>query len=200
MLFRSEYSDAREISEELGTITVKTQSVSKPGFDLFSRSNRPRSVNVSEQRRSLMLPQEVQAMRADQAIVFYEGIRPIRCTKIRYFREWRFKRLISPPPRQAAPGMKDAPPTAPVAPGPVQGVSEGGQISIDTAPPSSRPTRRRGRRATPQDIERIEQLQLEDFDVDLTGVELPQRPEGERLTTQELDAAVDSFLSALRER
>ena len=29
-----EYSDAREISEELGTITVKTRSVSKPAFDL----------------------------------------------------------------------------------------------------------------------------------------------------------------------
>ena len=43
-----EYSDAREISEELGTITVKTQSVSKPGFDLFSRAHRPPSVNVSE--------------------------------------------------------------------------------------------------------------------------------------------------------
>ena len=53
-----EYSDAREISEELGTITVKTQSVSKPGFDLFSRAHRPPSVNVSEQRRSLMLPQD----------------------------------------------------------------------------------------------------------------------------------------------
>ena len=43
-------------------------------------------------------------------------------------------------------------------------------------------------------------MKLEDFDVDLSRVELPQKPEGERLTTQELDAAVDSFISALRER
>ena len=53
---------------------------------------------------------------------------------------------------------------------------------------------------TPQDIERMDELKLEDFDVDLRHVELPHKPEGERLTTQELDTAVDSFLSALRER
>jgi hypothetical protein len=146
-----------------------------------------------------MLPQEVQAMRADQAIVFYEGIRPIRCTKIRYFRERRFKRLIGPPPRHAAPGMK-APPPAPVQPLPSEAVGELGSINIDPAPATSRPSRRRSRRATPEDIERIDELKLENFDVDLSQVELPQKAEGERLTTQELDAAVESFLSALQER
>ncbi len=43
-------------------------------------------------------------------------------------------------------------------------------------------------------------MELEDFDVDLSGAEMPQKPEGERLTTQELDSAVESFLSALQER
>ena len=43
-------------------------------------------------------------------------------------------------------------------------------------------------------------MKLEDFDVDLSRVELPQKPEGERLTIQELDSAVESFLSALQER
>ena len=73
-------------------------------------------------------------------------------------------------------------------------------ISIDSTPQPQRPPRRRSRRATPQDIERIDEMKLEDFDVDLSGVELPQKPEGERLTTQELDSAVESFLSALQER
>jgi type IV secretion system protein VirD4 len=62
-------------------------------------------VNVSEQRRPLMLPQEVQAMRSDEAIVFYEGIRPVRCKKIRYVSDWRFKRLIGPPPPHASPAL-----------------------------------------------------------------------------------------------
>lgn len=190
-----EYSDAREISEELGTITVKARSVSRPGFDLFSRSRRPPNVSVSEQRRALMLPQEVQAMKSDQAIVFYEGIRPIRCTKIRYFREKRFQRLISAPPKWAAPGMKGPSPVVPVVSSPSEGAGTGGFIHLD---PQPAPPRRRGRRATTEDIERIDELKLEDFEVDLSGVQLPQKAEGERLTDQELDASVDSFFSALQ--
>ncbi|QOJ31415.1 MAG: type IV secretory system conjugative DNA transfer family protein [Gammaproteobacteria bacterium] len=189
-----EYSDAKEISEELGTITVEARSVSKPTFDLFRKSHRSRSVSVSEQRRPLMLPQEVQALKGEEAIVFYEGIRPIRCTKIRYFRERRFKRLISPPPRHAAPGLAAAPPTVKPAASPPDVAG----VEAAMAPPPAKPRRRR--RATAQDIERIEQLKLEDFDVDLSGVRLPDKPEGERLTPQELDTAVESFLSALRER
>lgn len=189
-----EYSDAKEISEELGTITVKARSVSKPTFDVFSKSHRSRSVSVSEQRRPLMLPQEVQALNGEQAIVFYEGIRPIRCTKIRYFRERRFKKLISPPPLHAAPGLAAGPP--PVMPAEPPPDAAGVEATMQVPP--ARPKRRR--RATTQDIERIEQLKLEDFDVDLSGVQLPQKPEGERLTPAELDTAVDSFLSALRER
>lgn len=189
-----EYSDAREISEELGTVTVKTRSISKPVFDLFSKSHRSRSVSVSEQRRPLMLPQEVQAMKSEEAIVFYEGIRPIRCTKIRYFRERRFKKLVCSPPRYAAPGLAAGPPSVvPTAPSPD---SAGVEAAVRVPPVKPR----RGRRATPRDIERIDQLKLEDFDVDLSRMQLPQKPEGERLTPEELDTAVETFLSALRER
>jgi type IV secretion system protein VirD4 len=204
-----EYSDAREISEELGTITVQTQSVSKPGFQLFSRSPRTRSVSVSEQRRPLMLPQEVQAMKASKAIVFYEGIRPIRCTKIRYFKERRFKRLVHAPPRFAAPNMTALPP--PVAPTnqvptSAEAGDGGGSIQFETsstAQSSHAPTplpapSRRGRPATAQDIERIDQLRLEDFDVDLSHVRLPQKPEGERLSLEELDTSVSDFMNAIR--
>ena len=88
----------------------------------------------------------------------------------------------------------------PVPPSPKESAVEGGSISLDPAPQPQRPPRRRSRRATPQDIERIDEMKLEDFDVDLSRVELPQKPEGERLTTQELDSAVESFLSALQER
>jgi type IV secretion system protein VirD4 len=189
-----EYSDAREISEELGTITVKARSVSKPTFDMFSKSHRSRNVSVSEQRRPLMLPQEVQALKGEEAIVFYEGIRPIRCTKIRYFQERRFKKLISPPPRHAAPGLAAGPPpVVPAAPPP-------DMAGVEAAMPAPPAKPKRRRRATAQDIERIDELKLEDFDVDLSAVKLPHKPEGERLTPKELDTAVESFLSALRER
>ncbi len=197
-----EYSDAREISEELGTITVKTHSVSKPGFDLFGKSQRSRSVSVSEQRRPLMLPQEVQAMKNDEAIVFYEGIRPVRCKKIRYFSDRRFKRFISPPPRYASPALARGE-VPPIVSRPAR---EDARVAAETqsAPPDTTvpkpPRGRHRRRATPRDIEHLEELSVDDFDVDLDHVVLPQKAEGERLTTEELDVAVESFMAALRER
>jgi type IV secretion system protein VirD4 len=197
-----EYSDAREISEELGTITVKTRSVSKPAFDLFGKSQRSRSVSVSEQRRPLMLPQEVQAMRSDEAIVFYEGIRPVRCKKIRYFSDRRFKRLIGPPPPYASPALAsgDVAPFAPSASPQILRLDPGSPPATEAASAPRSPRRRRGRRATAREIEQIEELTLADFDVDLDQVVLPKKADGERLTTEELDVAVESFIAALRER
>jgi hypothetical protein len=56
------------------------------------------------------------------------------------------------------------------------------------------------REATVEDIDRLESLTLEDFDVDFDRVTIPEKPDGERLTSQELHSAVESFLDTLRER
>jgi hypothetical protein len=56
------------------------------------------------------------------------------------------------------------------------------------------------RDATVEDIDRLQSLTLEDFDVDFDRIQVPQKPEGERLTSQELNAAVESFLNTLRDR
>jgi hypothetical protein len=53
---------------------------------------------------------------------------------------------------------------------------------------------------TPEDLEHIDELTLEDFDIDFDRVVLPEKAEGERFTKAELDLAVDSFIDALRER
>jgi hypothetical protein len=53
------------------------------------------------------------------------------------------------------------------------------------------------REATIEDIERIEELKLEDFAADFSQVTLP---DAERLTEEDLGVAVESFLSSLRER
>ena len=53
---------------------------------------------------------------------------------------------------------------------------------------------------TPEDLEHIDELTLEDFDIDFDQVVLPEKAEGERFTKAELDVAVDSFINALRER
>ena len=106
-----DFTDAREISDELGFTTVRAKSISTPlgaGFD--RRGGRSRSQSVSEQRRALLLPQEVKELGAEQAIVFFEGLRPIQCHKIRYFSDSRFRKRLLPPPRHSAPGLTNPSP------------------------------------------------------------------------------------------
>jgi type IV secretion system protein VirD4 len=203
-----DYGDAKEISDELGTTTVRVKSHSRPVAGLFgSPGTKSKSVSVSEQRRPLLLPQEVQALGQDDAIIFYEGLRPIRCKKIRYFADHRFvKRLMAPPRHVPLHGGK--PTTAPPAsegtgdPSTLHGNVAGASSTLERVgvPPeeviSSAPLTRA---ATEQDIERIDELTLDDFAVDFGKVLLPEKPDGERMTTEEMDTAVESFLAALRE-
>jgi len=92
-----ELSDAREISEELGYTTVKARSRSRSAFG-WGTGHRGPTVNESDQRRALLLPQELKALGTDKAIVFYEGLPPILCQKVRYFKERVFKERLLPPP------------------------------------------------------------------------------------------------------
>jgi type IV secretion system protein VirD4 len=186
-----DFPDAREISDELGYTTVRVKSWSKPVMDWLSQSKRGRSVSISEQRRALLLPQEVKELDATEAIVFYEGLRPIRCRKIRYFEDARFRGRLCEPPLQVvhALALRPAPraledPASPATSGTAPLAPE------EPAPVTSR-------EATEADIERIEQLTLEDFAADFSKVELPS--EG-RLSDTQLQTAVEQFLDSLRER
>jgi hypothetical protein len=64
-----------------------------------------------------------------------------------------------------------------------------------SAPPDTVPAIRA---ATIEDLDRIESLTLDDFETDFSRVELPVTEPGERLTEQELGAAVESFLASLK--
>ena len=97
-----DFADAREIREELGFTTVKVKSTSRPLWDPSNGAGRrTRSVSVSDQRRAFLLPQEVKELGSEQAIVLYEGLRPIRSRKIRYFRDRRFRDRLLPAPKVA---------------------------------------------------------------------------------------------------
>jgi type IV secretion system protein VirD4 len=99
--------DAREISEELGYLTVKVKSQSRPRQTFSSSHRGGGSETTSEQKRALQLPQEIKALPPDQEIIFYEGLPPIRCTKIRYFADPVFTaRLLPPPDRPVAVEVK----------------------------------------------------------------------------------------------
>jgi len=84
-----EQQDANDYSEMLGYTTVRKENVTK------GRNDKSRS--LSEERRALMLPQELKAMGPDKEVFFYEGIpHPVMCDKIRYYEDKYFTSRLLP--------------------------------------------------------------------------------------------------------
>lgn len=91
-----EQRDAEEYSKMLGDTTVrrKNKTVSHAGRTAGGRS---RSWTEAEERRALMLPQEIKALSAKKEIIFLEGTpRPILADKIRYFEDGYFRSRVMP--------------------------------------------------------------------------------------------------------
>jgi type IV secretion system protein VirD4 len=162
-------SDAREISDELGALTVKSKSTSR---SVWGQSKR--TVSVSEQRRPLLLPQEVKEIGKDRSILFFEGVRPILCRKIRYFEDGFLKRRVLLPPTVER-LIRELP--SGTTPLPVPKVS----------PPTARPLQ-------PEDLERLRTMTLDDFAVNLEGLPVP----GEQVPTDaDIDRLTAEFLTRL---
>jgi type IV secretion system protein VirD4 len=179
--------DAEEISRELGFTTVKVKSVSTPVLTAFDTSNRrSRSVSVSEQRRALLLAQEVREIGPERELVFVENVQPILAKKIRYYLLPEFRKRLLPPPNVAPISMRVA------LPMPGSGPSEP-ERSVGARAPAART-----RASTVADIDRIDSLTLEDFDLDPSRTIVPELAEGERMTRVQLDAAVEGFLESLQ--
>lgn len=85
---------ANELSERLGYVTVRSPSRSRPAG--LSRGHR--SVSESDQRRALLLPQELIQMDDETLLVLKAGLAPVRGRKIRFHREAEFRDRICPPP------------------------------------------------------------------------------------------------------
>jgi type IV secretion system protein VirD4 len=83
-----EQQDANDYSEMLGYTTVRRKNVTK---------GRETSHSISEERRALMLPQELKAMGAEAQVFLYEGIaNPVKCEKIRYYQDRYFTSRLLP--------------------------------------------------------------------------------------------------------
>jgi type IV secretion system protein VirD4 len=83
-----EQQDANDYSEMLGYTTVRKENVTR-GRE-YSRSE-------SEERRALMLPQELKAMGFDKEVFLYEGIpHPVMCDKIKYYQDKYFTTRLLP--------------------------------------------------------------------------------------------------------
>lgn len=85
---------ANDLSERIGTIGQKsvTRMLSIQGW-LANRSQ-----SISEQRRALMLPQELMQLPKDRLILLRGGIPPIIGTKIAYFSNRFFRKRAFPAP------------------------------------------------------------------------------------------------------
>ena len=92
-----EQRDADEYSAMLGQFTElatsrgRSRSFSQHGHSSVSR-------NESEQRRSLLLPQEFKELGSERLVVIFENCKPILGEKIRYHRDKVFTARLRPPP------------------------------------------------------------------------------------------------------
>jgi type IV secretion system protein VirD4 len=93
-----EQQDAQEYSEILGYYGMNSTSKGKS----YARGGTTDSENVSEQKRALMLPQELREIGFDRAIVMTDNCKPIFCDKIKYYDDPVFKVRLLPPVEVAA--------------------------------------------------------------------------------------------------
>jgi len=104
-----ELKAAQELSERLGYWSYLGRSQSKPTLLSSGR----RTTTESQQRRALMLPQELTAMPSDQLIVLRAGMPPVRGRKIFYWREKAFTTRVTAPPAIAPRALQTQASTAP---------------------------------------------------------------------------------------
>ncbi len=93
-------SDANEYSEMLGYYTFKAKGLSR---QRGGRNEGGHSESESDQKRALMLPQELKEMSLRKQIINLENTKPIQCEKIAYYADHAFiDRLKSVSPTLAA--------------------------------------------------------------------------------------------------
>ncbi len=85
---------AKELSERLGFYGLKARSKSLTIHGLIAN----RSMTESDQRRALMMPQELMQMARSDMLILRGGIPPIRARKLLYYAMPAFRRRIMPPP------------------------------------------------------------------------------------------------------
>jgi type IV secretion system protein VirD4 len=113
---------AQDLSERLGYWTYASRSNSRPALLSGGR----RSTTESDQRRALMMPQELIQMPQHQLIVLRAGMPPVRGRKLTYWRERAFSaRVALPPaieahPQEARVSTEVATSTAGQAPRPIE--------------------------------------------------------------------------------
>jgi type IV secretion system protein VirD4 len=121
---------AQDLSERLGFWTYAGRSNSGPS--LFSKGNR--SMTESDQRRALMMPQELIQMDPRDIILLRAGMPAVRARKIAYWREKAFTARVQPPPVAPARSASEVGPTP--GPAPVHGASADQGLTLEMVIPA----------------------------------------------------------------
>ena len=91
-----EQSDANEYSEMLGYKTIRKRHRNRSSGNQGSTV----SINFTEEKRALLLPQEIKELPGDEELIFYEGCKPIRARKNWFFKDGALKQRANLPPAQ----------------------------------------------------------------------------------------------------
>ena len=162
-----DFNDAQEISNDLGSTTVKGKSRSRPMWG----TGKGQSTTESDQRRMLLLPQEVKEIGDHKEIIIYEGIRPIMAEKIIYYKDKHFKkRLLSPPTIKRLQLINNE------------------ITAVHKQETQDKPLYRS---MTIAEIENMDSLSLSDFSIDLDNI---IKPTTQPMTFEEIKAAVQRYL------
>jgi type IV secretion system protein VirD4 len=168
---------AEDISRMLGPYTAEVVSRSRQRFTFSSKSGGGSST-VSQVARPLMNPQEVKQMGKDNEIIAIEGMLPILCKKIWFWKLGLFAGRANLPVPPIRPIPVDPPSAQP---------SKQGTVELTAGPAPARSV-------TPADFGKLGNLNLTAYAVDFSKVELPK---GEPITDDDLKKAFGSFMKAV---
>jgi len=186
----SDSQAAKDISEWLGNQTIRGVSVTK-SKSLLKRNPGDQNLQISDQQRALLLPQEITSMKPGKELVIVENTPPIMADKVVYFKDKVFiDRLknVSKSLRalgKASPSRKQ-----------LEHAIQSGELAasvpkidldahnkttmsdmplMDSVPqqPGARPAPALKREITADDIANIDSLKLDDLNVDFSKIKKP---------------------------
>lgn len=183
-----EQKDANEYSEMLGTYTFKAKGSSR---QLGGKAAGGRSESESDQKRALLMPQELKEMSQRQQIISLENTKAIKCEKIAYFQDHVFiDRLKSVAPSLAKLGKKL--PTKKQ----LEDSWGSGECAVDIPRLNldlhEAVVQARTRELKPADV--AKGIDLRTLALDFSKVPLP---EGSGIEPEQVEAFVDGFFDAL---
>lgn len=162
---------AKEISDSIGTMTVKSVSRTK---QLFWRSGE--SESASETGRAVLLPQEVRDIGKKSALLFIENCRPILCRKIIWYADKVFASRGNNLAKNKINYPCPEPPTITIA-------EKKGDIDysgLEALKQKDKPKEQIIERPiTEQDLENLDDLDLSDFSIDFSDIEVPKSKIGD---------------------